>query len=325
VPIGDLIQQVWIKVFHMESRYFAALYKLFIPGQVSIDYFKGFRKRYPPPVQFFFVVMFLFVIINNQTGSATLKLIGSDDASLAGNDEIFERMQERARYRRMGRALDSMKINQRQVDTFLSKQIYPDSNYIVVLRDSTGSLGQAKDSMNFRFFNNKSSFREQDFFELTPDQIIEKYDVQPWYNALLIKQAIKTAHDPNQMFSQYIGSFAWALFVMVIVGAGLLKLLYIRRGRYYVEHLIYLLHQTSADWLLITLVLALNYWLSMPIGLAQTFLVSWFPLSMLVSMYRFYGQGIWKTLLKWFIFIVLYVLIGVTIFSLTLIVTMLLL
>src|SRR5262245_60484049 len=54
VTVSDVMQQLWFRVLHLESRSWRVLWRLFIPGQVSIDYFSGKRKRYPPPVQFFF-------------------------------------------------------------------------------------------------------------------------------------------------------------------------------------------------------------------------------------------------------------------------------
>lgn len=38
------------------------MWRLLIPARVSLDYFAGKIKQYPHPFQFFFVVMFFFLL-----------------------------------------------------------------------------------------------------------------------------------------------------------------------------------------------------------------------------------------------------------------------
>jgi Protein of unknown function (DUF3667) len=332
VPLSDLVQQVWVKVFHMESRYFAALYRLFIPGQVAIDYFKGFRKRYPPPVQFFFVVMFLFLVVNNYVENGVFSdfKMGFDNGFSDG-ELPYEREKRLFQLKEMGRALDSLphakvdaKVRARH-DTMLSRLFYPDSTHFVPIRDdSTGSYGTI-DSINFGSFGKKSQVGTHDFFYLDPDTLVARYQITPWYNEVFFRQGVKTFRDPKALMQRYLGSFAWALFMMALIGAGVLKLLYIRSGRFYVEHLIFLLLQGSADWLLITLLTILNSIVSLPDWILLGAVTIWLPGSMGIAIYRFYGQGPWKSFFKWLIFMVLYLAVGILVFIGTMILGILLL
>jgi hypothetical protein len=328
IPVGELVQQVWFKVFHLESRYFRALFRLFIPGQVSIDYFSGKRKRYPPPVQFFFVIMFFFFVVIN-SDKDFIRGLNAGAASEGDGFNFFEIGRQRQGAHELLRALDTLPDQfqtpqaRAVLDSMVRHLYFPDSSASMVLRD-TGSRDWDRDSVNMGSFGETFSIREHDLFNLTPDQIVQKYKPQPWYNRILLRQSLKTFRDPEGMLRSYIGSAAWAVFVMVVTGAGVLMLLHVRRKRYYVEHLIFLLHQASADWLFMTLVLLSTWVVSVPSKWLLTLVCVWIPTSIYIAMLRYYRQSKLKTFAKWLIFVVMYVVIGVVMFAAALLVTMLL-
>jgi hypothetical protein len=82
------------------------------------------------------------------------------------------------------------------------------------------------------------------------------------------------------------------VFVMMPLFAFILKLLYARRKRFYVEHFVFALHVHSFAFLMMTLMLVLRWgWLNAVMG-------TWFVLALFLAMKRVYGQGWFRTLLK---------------------------
>lgn len=89
------------------------------------------------------------------------------------------------------------------------------------------------------------------------------------------------------------------MFLLLPVFAGILKLLYIRRRRYYAEHFVFLLHVHSFVFVLATVMLLLpDDWLA---GLPEVALGLWILVYIYMAMKRVYGQGWLKTFAKYWI------------------------
>jgi hypothetical protein len=86
------------------------------------------------------------------------------------------------------------------------------------------------------------------------------------------------------------------MFILLPVFAGLLKLLYIRRRRYYAEHFVFLLHVHSVVFILATVMLLTSRYLP---GVVEVALGLWILAYIYLSMKRVYGQSWLKTLLKY--------------------------
>lgn len=82
-----------------------------------------------------------------------------------------------------------------------------------------------------------------------------------------------------------------AAFLLLPVFALLLKVLYLRRRRYYVEHFVFGLHTHAFSFLLLLPLLLVDGWIEVPLML-------WMLVYFYVAMKRFYGQGWFRTLVK---------------------------
>jgi hypothetical protein len=84
-----------------------------------------------------------------------------------------------------------------------------------------------------------------------------------------------------------------AMFVLLPVFAAVLKLLYIRRKRFYVEHFVFALHVHSMAYLLFLFLLVTPWqWLTPA-------LLSWMSLYVFIAMKRVYEQGFIRTAIKY--------------------------
>lgn len=126
-----------------------------------------------------------------------------------------------------------------------------------------------------------------------------------------------------------VGNLPLMMFLLLPFYALLLKLLYLRSGRYYVEHIIYALHIHSFLFLALGGVLAwiltapwFGYRAAPPWWLSAGFWV-WVTLYAWFAMKRMYGQGWWTTTTKYFIlgisyfFLLVFALVGAVFLTLS--------
>lgn len=103
----------------------------------------------------------------------------------------------------------------------------------------------------------------------------------------------------RDVLSETVRRAPTAMFLLLPVFALLLKLLYVRRRRYYVEHFVFGLHTHAFSFLLLTVTLL------MP-DVFDAALLLWTVVYFYVAMKRFYGQGWLKTLAKYAILSAVY-------------------
>ncbi len=64
----DLIHEFVHTLFHLDGKFFTTLKHIFVPGKLTIEFFKGHHKRYAHPVQLFLVLgALLFAMIASTT------------------------------------------------------------------------------------------------------------------------------------------------------------------------------------------------------------------------------------------------------------------
>jgi hypothetical protein len=104
----------------------------------------------------------------------------------------------------------------------------------------------------------------------------------------------------ERLVSDFLRYVPTVLFVLLPFFAGVLKLFYIRRRRFYAEHFIFLLHTHALIYLLFTVIL-----LTVVLGLFRSWFLSalfgWLAIYTILAMRRMYGQGWIKTLIKWWL------------------------
>lgn len=111
------------------------------------------------------------------------------------------------------------------------------------------------------------------------------------------------AMPPREAGETLVGTFfnyvPTLMFILLPVFAGVLKLLYIRRGRYYAEHFVFLLHVHSYVFLLATVMLLLSGWSGA--RWVELGLWLWIFVYIYLAMKRVYTQGWFKTFVKYWI------------------------
>jgi hypothetical protein len=97
----------------------------------------------------------------------------------------------------------------------------------------------------------------------------------------------------------FIHNLSRAMFVFLPALALLMKVMYRRPRHYYVEHLLFFLHNHAFAFLTFSLLILMTRWLPWSIGPWLTIIVGLYvPYYLFVSMRRVYGQSRWLTLAK---------------------------
>ena len=122
----------------------------------------------------------------------------------------------------------------------------------------------------------------------------------------------------RQVFGEFLEHAPTMMFVLLPVFAGVMKLIYVRRKRFYVEHFVFALHVHAFVFLTFAVSLLARH------EAVSSVLMLWVMLYIYLAMKRFYGQGWFRTGAKYVLLGMLYNLILGAAFAITLILSLLL-
>lgn len=332
IRMRDLLTKFLADITHLDNKFVQMCWHLLVPARVTINYFQGKIQRYPHPLQFFFIVMFFFLLMfSKQLGDAGFNTSGGNFNIQLNGEEPEEESESERRLKEVGlmglfehrvKALEYRAAFSRLPEDWRVPMVHQALDSVVNLVEGPwetalkdySSLIHAKDStldsnldsitLNFAFSSVKIS--SEDLVRHSPDSIIQKYGLTQWDQKVTVRQGIKALRDANTLIHQYVGSFGWAILVLITIMAAVLRLLYWNRGRYYVEHFIFLLHQQSGAFLLLTLALLIHTYL-IKLQWLWPFLLIWIGIALLLAMKRFYGGNWGWTLVKWALYCLFYV------------------
>ena len=133
------------------------------------------------------------------------------------------------------------------------------------------------------------------------------------FGLFLAGQVIDVMHQPQVAADRMMDNLPIAMFVTLPAYAGLLALFYLGKGRFYVEHLVFGVHVHTVAFAVFTVRMLV------PGGgfLTLALLVYYF-----LALKRYYGDGPWRTGIKWLLSLLAYALLLVPGFLLVMFVTL---
>lgn len=280
--LGELIVEFFDSVLNIDSKLARTFRAIFIPGQLTILYFKGIRKKYYQPFRLFFLVSVLFFTALGFSGAKKSIMKINENNNLR---KVKERVQAD---KKLTEIKDSVivKFKDQATVNAVFDSIKTELN---VLNADTLKVNLAGSYGNYKIASN-------DLIALSGDEIIEKYKIDGFWNQFFARQMIKTMQDPSGFTWYMLGNFIWMLIFLMPAVALVLKLLYIRRKRYFVEHLTFLFHFHAFTFFLATIFILVGHYLdNYNIYLALFLGV---VVYLFVAMRRFYDQGVMKTFFK---------------------------
>lgn len=247
------------------------------PGLLTVEHVNGRIVRYVGPFRLYLASSILFFLLLSVT---SLQLIGRADF---GDARVRGAAQDSAALSR----LDSL-----LADTTLPAGIRPP---LVIGRDTVlKRLARADSIVRTRAAGRRDAAQKMDVHTgiAAVDTILKERIVT--LSAMDTEEAIRT------VARDFFGYIPTVMFILLPIFALLLKLLYIRRRRYYAEHFVFLLHVHSFVFAIFAVLLILREveWLT---GWVVTGLLGWIVVYMYLALKRVYGQGWLKTFVKYWI------------------------
>jgi hypothetical protein len=304
VSFWELIRDFLESVLNIDSKIFRTLGALFLPGRLTSAYFRGQQKRYVPPLRLFFVMAVAHFAV---LGFLTL-------------DALEESLKESLEASRSDAYFG---IFHAEFDTARQEvaALFPDEPAASAALDSLNArIEEApRDSQNLMYvvWEGDGGFKTQnvrvaayDLMEMPPNGLADYYGVEGFWQRLVFRQIAKLNQEGGNFARYLVGKLIWMAVLMMPALALILKLLYIRRERYYVEHLVFSFHYHAFAFLIASIFFLLGHVLG-PDREGQLF--SLFFLGVLFYLYksmrRFYLQRRFKTIVKFLLLNMAYVMI----------------
>jgi hypothetical protein len=292
-----LMRELLVDFLDFDSRFIRTLKPLlFRPGKLTRDYLDGKRFRYVPPLRLYvFSSLALFFLAAILAGGAIqVNSAVDEDGEVVSGIHIGEPDRDE-----IHKSLESLE----EYDPELAAEV---QQKIEAAEEAEGDDEISHDDFNF---NGEPWHRETNplIIPFMPNWVNE------WINDEIEESPQKGKEieaNPNLITDKVFEVLPGTMFVLLPIVALLFKFWYLFAKKYYIEHLIFALHNHSFIFvtLLITLLLgALADWVEPDSAGRMTTVVEWItaaiwfwiPVYLLVSLKRVYQQGWGMTLAKY--------------------------
>jgi hypothetical protein len=320
-----LLRELMSDFLDLDSR-FARTIKplLFKPGRLTRDYLDGRRFRYTPPMRLYLFSSIAFFLLaamlsnNAISTSSSRSEDGERVISLSPNTENLEQART---------ALDQVPDELRQ-ELDLDKKVQQAIDRADKQAETEGEDGESKPDENI-FDSGQISFNDEPWDRETNPVDIKWAPVwvNDWINDEVEaspEKAERINDNPNLIVEQVFEILPATMFILLPLVALIFKFWYLFSNRYYVEHLIFALHNHSFLFVSLMLMLLLivaegrlsdagaataaNVAEGLVIGLSI-----WMPIYLLVSLRHVYRQNWFLTLGKFGVIGISYItLLGLT-------------
>lgn len=298
--LWGLFSELFETVFNLDNRLFKTLRDLPIPGELTIKYLAGKQRPFFRPLRLFFVATVL--MLSAYTILAVDQIGESFDASV---EEARASAYHRVFERELAAELDTLQDE------------FPDPRAVALLDTiHTRFLSDSRDSISIGYleFKQEGAFEGRelrmdlaDYHTALPQEIPELYGVAGWFNQYQVSQIIAINRSGARGIANLMGQLIWGVLLLIPLSALMLKIIYIRRKRTYMEHLVFSLHVHAFLFLFQALAAIVLYGFATPVLLWVSIGVT--VLYFVVAQKRVYRQGWIKTLVKAFVLFLGYNLI----------------
>lgn len=324
VVLKDFINEFLSGLINYDSKLIRTLYTMILkPGTITKDYINGKRVRYTNPFRFLFSLAFLyflmFTLTNNFKSFNDLKLtekiedsegmnfrfndegIVLGDSTSTGEKKIIDFGQidsvakDDPQLKKNLQALDTLDSfiqkgleNQRVLDSLLDAN--PKVYYEQLESEDKGFTSRMDFFTKMLRRDSISSF----------DDAQKKFGVKnTWKNEYSFnasKSLLRALARPGDWLNDTISRLPFVIFLFLPVFTIFILLAYIRNNYTYTDHLIFSFHNQS----LLFILLILSWVVDTIFGIASAGLfLTLFSIYLFQAMRKFYGQGVFKTIIKY--------------------------
>ncbi len=302
--LGELWTNFISSFWSYEGKFFRTTKFLVTkPGFLAQEYCAGRRESYYHPARMYVFISFVFFL-------AFFSLPDDEQDTEKENIELTEADKKEIAEKTKKGFDQLVKVTGDSTLASLGDSI---QKQVIAKTDSSKSRNKKNGEPNFNFDDVKDfkSIEAYDSAQLAKPES----ERDNWFVRLVSKRAINVRNrygeDSEKIGEEFVSAFkenfSKVLFYLLPFFALLLKLLYLRRGYYYSEHLVFSIYYYNFFYLAGTLqmLVGLLPWLSW----TSTFIGFWIVLYLLFAMKRMYKQGWGKTILKFSVFGFLFIIL----------------
>lgn len=285
-----LMRELLEDFLDFDSRFMRTLKPLlFRPGKLTRDYLDGKRFRYVPPLRLYIFssIAFFFLAAILAGHSIQINTETTEDGDISSIQINTDDMKE------LDEALDKL-------DPEVAEEV----------RSGIEEVNEGEDEHEHDHlqFNDKPWDRETN--PLVVPFLTDR--MNEWVNAEIEESPQKGKEieaNPNLITDKIFDLLPATMFILLPIVALLLKFWYLFSKKYYVEHLIFALHNHSFIFVILLIVMLTNTYAgwrdpgeiggwTTAANVINAALAIWVPVYMLVSLKRVYQQGWLLTVLK---------------------------
>jgi len=271
VPIWHMLNEALEAVIELDMRVIYTFPKfLFLPGRLTNEYVNGRRKRYIRPFRLYLFTTFLLFTVLTLTAGQGFQFPFEPQMSPAQADTVQTNST-------VGLADSSVAAS---APSFLGS---PEQR-----AEWARAIRQNPDAVNVQ---------------------IGDPETQTQLERILRVKVAEALQNPHDFVGSMIDQGPYVMFLMLPFFAFLLKLLYIRRGRLYVEHLIFSLHVHAFAFFAFTVGILLGETNSEWLHTAGGWIDASPLLYLVLAMAHVYDQGLIKSTIKAFLLLFVYTII----------------
>lgn len=287
MTVRALLSNFLSNLFNLDGKIWKTLRHMWKPAYLTREYVSGKRTSYFNPARFFAITLILhFILLTYSMSHTDLGLDTLNDMEDITKSELVTQYDSIATVL-LPRA-DSIEI-----DT-LRRTLFGNARHV------------DKDTMNFNVVAftdlKKYGILKKDAYTMSPKQLYEKYKIEGWWEKLLIRQTIRINKNRESTLTYIIGNLSWVVILVVFFIALILKLIYIRNGYYYVEHAVLMMLVHAKTFFVINIIMiAVICFPDVEEDIkggfsSMAYLVS--AIYLFITMKLYYQQGWFKTLIK---------------------------
>ena len=260
-PFWTLLEETLGDLFSFDSRFFGTILPLFFrPGYITREFNRGRRAHFVPPFRQYLVISIIFFLL---LVSIDIQLFDTDDINLDtdGNNIFLNSSDDKQET-----------TNKEKIETLIQTDKFES-----VLDKAATDMTEKRES-NLK----DSTDADKNIYDGTIGFLGGVKKV--WQDPKLL----------NVVLADWVPKI---MFLMLPLFALFLKLLYIRRKKFYIEHLVFSMHFHAFIFLLFTLILLLYHFL--PIFNPYLSYLLWYvPAYLFIAIWTVYGQGPIKSFFK---------------------------
>ncbi len=355
---GEVVKELLDDTIGYDSRIKHSVFPLlFKPGRITLDYIKGKRFYYVLPFRLYLITSLILILLVKAAANTDdlkfdnlVKVNGDQASSQELRDEINQELNQELG--EINKALNQKK-KQQQVEKDKSNS---KSNEEAQVKQSIQNQPEQPFKPDETAADEENSVKNQDLDQKSNDR--ENADIEAkeqddsnslnlkwnsetkrldgvddldesWFKTFLEvinPKIVKWREDPGPLVDSFFEALPYMMFLILPIFAIFLKVFYAFSKRYYIEHLVFLLHNHAFMYMVMMLEIITEYiaeklrllenGLASSVATGLEFLAGllfyWMFIYVLLAMKRFYHQGWVATIFKTILLAMIYfIMIGI--------------